>query len=80
MKELKDTINLMLSDNYIDRFKAEYYQLLIRYDKLKYMVAHWNDLDFVPICDKQIYNAQLQYMLSYIYLLQTRAIEENIQL
>jgi hypothetical protein len=32
--ELKDTIALMNSSDYKDRFKAEYYQTKIRYDKL----------------------------------------------
>lgn len=33
--ELKDTVDSMLSDSYIDRFKAEYYQTQIRYYKLR---------------------------------------------
>ena len=36
--ELKDTIKLMNSDDYKDRFKAEYYQTKIRYDKLHQML------------------------------------------
>ena len=36
--ELKNTVDLMLSDDYKDRFKAEYYQLSIRFKKLKNMV------------------------------------------
>lgn len=31
--ELKDTIELMQSSDYKDRFKAEYYQLADRYKK-----------------------------------------------
>lgn len=33
--ELKDTIDLMLSDNYKDRLRAEYMQLVIRRKKLE---------------------------------------------
>ena len=33
--ELKDTVGMMSSSDYRDRFKAEYYQLKIRYEKLK---------------------------------------------
>ena len=33
--ELKETISIMQSDNYKDRFKAEYWQTKIRYEKLK---------------------------------------------
>ena len=32
--ELKDTVNLMLSDDFKDRLKAEYIQTKIRLDKL----------------------------------------------
>ena len=35
--ELKETINLMTSADYKERFKAEYYQVKIRYEKLKNM-------------------------------------------
>lgn len=38
MKELKDTIELMESANYKDRFIAEYWQTKIRYDKLHRMI------------------------------------------
>lgn len=33
--KLKDTIKLMESDDYKDRFKAEYYQVKIRKEKLQ---------------------------------------------
>lgn len=33
--ELNDTIKLMESDNYRDRFKAEYYQTKIRWAKFR---------------------------------------------
>ncbi len=36
--ELKDTIEMMNSEDYKERFKAEYYQTLIRYNKLSEMV------------------------------------------
>lgn len=39
MNELKDTIELMNSSDYKDRFKAEYYQLKIRYTKLHAMLV-----------------------------------------
>ena len=35
MKELKDTIEMMNSADYKERFKAEYAQTKIRYEKLK---------------------------------------------
>ena len=33
--ELKDTVELMNSNDYIERFKAEYLQIKIRCDKLE---------------------------------------------
>ena len=35
MKELKDTVALMESDDYKDRFKAEYWQTKMRFDALR---------------------------------------------
>lgn len=35
MKEFKDTVALMESNDYKERFKAEYWQTKIRYEKLK---------------------------------------------
>ena len=40
--ELKDTISLMQSADYKERFKAEYHQLVIRYKKLKAMLEDWD--------------------------------------
>ena len=38
MNDWTDTIELMNSSEYKDRFKAEYYQLKIRYTKLHAML------------------------------------------
>lgn len=38
--ELKDTCSLMMSEDYKERFKAEYYQLKIRYAKLMKMLKY----------------------------------------
>ena len=37
--ELKDTVALMESADFKDRFKAEYYQTKIRYEKLHTMIV-----------------------------------------
>lgn len=39
--ELRDTVEMMNSADYKERFKAEYYQTTIRYGKLKAMVDTW---------------------------------------
>ena len=48
--ELKDTIAMMNSESYEERFKAEYWQLKIRIDKLKKMLDDWKEdkLNFEP--------------------------------
>ena len=76
--ELKDTVQLMQSDNYKDRFRAEYQQLVIRFEKLKKMVDNWDNLSFVPICPKSTYNMQLKAMSEYIAVLEARAAIEQI--
>ena len=39
---LEETKDLMCSPDYKERFNAEYYQLKIRYDKLKTMCEKWD--------------------------------------
>ncbi len=78
--ELKDTIEMMQSEDYKERFKAEYYQTKIRYDKLRKMVDNWDSLDFKPTCKKEIYTTQLDVMKSYLDILKLRAIKENVEL
>lgn len=41
--ELKDTIKMMTSRDYQVRFKAEYFQNVIRYQKLKEMLGKWDN-------------------------------------
>jgi hypothetical protein len=80
--ELKDTIELMQSEDYKDRFKAEYYQVKIRYEKLKAMLIQWDkgELEFTPTCSRAQYEIQKKAMLDYISTLETRAAIENIEL
>lgn len=80
--ELKDTVDLMLSDDYKERFKAEYYQTKIRYTKLHNMLVRYEAgiLDFEPTCDMKIFTKQLSFMGQYLYTLEVRAQMENITL
>lgn len=82
MNELKQTVELMNSSDYKDRFKAEYYQLLIRYNKLKAMCEKWDkgELNFEPTCSRELYDKQLNTMWSYLAILQERAGIEGIVL
>ena len=78
--ELKDTIEMMQSDDYRERFKAEYYQAVIRYKKLNTMFVNWDKLDFTPACSRQTLMLQLRVMFDYITVLRTRAEHEKIEL
>ena len=42
VNSLNETVELMTSSDYKDRFKAEYYQLEYRYNKLKKMMDDWD--------------------------------------
>lgn len=79
---LAETINGMISDDYKERFIAEYQQLVIRYNSLKNMLNKWdrNELPFTPTCPRSTYNTQIKAMTDYIAVLEARAVMENINL
>lgn len=80
--ELKDTIEMMTSDDYKERFKAEYYQTKIRYNKLHNMLVK-NEagvLDFKPACPITKLMEQKRYMGDYLRMLEVRAAVEGIDL
>ncbi len=80
--ELKDTISLMTSQDYKDRFKAEFYQVKIRYEKLKEMLDKWDEgtLNFKPTCERSIYDKQIKAMEDYMDILGDRAFIEDVEL
>lgn len=80
--ELRDTIEMMNSSDYKERFKAEYYQVAIRYQKLKAMLEKWDrgELQFTPTCPRSTYNMQIKAMTDYIAVLEARAAMEGIEL
>lgn len=80
--ELNETVELMNSENYKDRFIAEYVQVSVRYKKLKDMLQKWdsNELDFYPVCPRSTYEFQLKTMFDYISILEARAYMEDIDL
>lgn len=80
IEDLKDTVDLMLSDNYEDRFKAEYYQLRYRYLKLRKVLDNWDNLDFEPKCPMEVLVNQAVYMQRYMVHLEYRAEVEGIKL
>lgn len=80
--ELRDTIEMMNSEDYKERFKAEYYQVVIRYQKLKSMLDKWDNdqLEFTPTCPRSTYNMQITAMTDYITVLEARAVMEGVEL
>ena len=80
--ELRDTVAMMNSEDYKERFKAEYYQVVIRYGKLKSMLDRWDAgcLNFSPTCPRSTYNMQAKAITDYIAVLEARAVMEGIDL
>lgn len=78
--ELKDTIELMQSDDYKERFKAEYLQLTIRLEKLRHFYDNYENLDFTPTCPKGLLLSQSSSMQGYLMFLVKRAEIEGIDL
>lgn len=80
--ELEDTVELMNSSDYKERFKAEYLQTKIRYDKLHKMVIRYEagTLNFEPSCSIELLKHQKSMMRQYLYDLEVRAEIEKIDL
>ena len=80
--ELRETVEMMNSEDYKERFKAEYYQVVIRYQKLKSMLDKWDngELNFTPTCPRSTYNMQITAMTDYIAVLEARAVMEGVEL
>jgi len=80
--QLKDTVKLMDSKDYKERFKAEYWQTRIRKDKLELMLSKYyaDTLDFEPTVPIDLLVAQLEHMENYLSVLMDRAGYEKIEL
>ena len=80
--ELKDTIQMMCSKDYKERFRAEYLQAKIRYDKLDEMTVKYEagTLNFTPSCSLELLKEQKKCMGNYIRCLKIRAEIEGIDL
>ena len=82
MLELKDTIEDMLSDDYKERFIAEYNQVKIRVAKLESMITKYykKELDFQPTTPIDVLVRQKIFMFRYMKILELRATYEGIDL
>lgn len=79
---LEDTVEMMNSADYKERFRAEYCQNVIRFIKLKTMLEKWDkgELNFSPTCPRSTYNMQIKAMADYIAVLEARAVMEGVDL
>ena len=79
---LSDTVEMMQSADYKERFKAEYYQTKIRYLKLHKMLvkADAGTLEFTPTNPLKLLREQKANMGKYLYCLEVRAEIEGIEL
>lgn len=79
---LKDTVELMLSNDHKERFKAEYYQTKTRYERLHKMVIKYEakTLEFEPVVPIDILVGQKKAMGEYLHYLEIRAEIEHIKL
>lgn len=84
--ELKETVELMNSEDYKERFVAEYHQVKIRYEKLKNFC---NKIEVETMlgkevtkhdCPLELLREQQEYMGLYLSVLEKRALIENIVL
>ena len=94
--ELKDTVELMQSSDYKERFIAEYWQTKIRYEKLKHFnhiieaarATTNNDAMVTAVmvvepkhdCPRYMLEEQQRIMGQYLHILEVRAIIEGIDL
>ena len=80
--QLKETVPMMESEDYKERFKAEYLQLEIRVNGLRNMLKKYKDgtLTFKPSCSYDLLNGQLKAMELYATYLDERAEIEGIDL
>lgn len=84
--ELKETVELMNSEDYKERFIAEYHQVKIRYEKLKNFC---NKIEVEEMlgkgvtkhdCPLELLREQKRYMGLYLSILEKRALIENVEL
>ena len=68
--------------DYKGRMAAEYHELKARYDKLHKMLVKYDagKLEFTPTCPIELLREQASVMGRYLYILETRALIEEVDL
>ena len=80
INNLNETVELMTSSDYKDRFKAEYWQTKMRFDALRKTIVKLDAGTLKLNTDIRLLREQLGAMESYIYVLEVRAEIEKIEL
>lgn len=88
LTNLKDTVDKMLSDDYRDRFIAEYWQTRIRYNKLKSFCNRIEAAEMTMTmseapkhdCPLFLLREQQKSMGEYLHVLELRAVIEKVDL
>lgn len=80
--KLQETIEMMNSSDFKERFRAEYFQLTNRIGGLTVMLDKYREgkLPFKPNCSYDLLHGQLKAMHLYATYLEERAVIENIDL
>lgn len=80
--KLSETIDLMQSDCFRDRMRAEYYQTAIRKRDIDYTLAHYDDddLGYIPRMSREEYRQLSFRMEAYLELLANRCQYEGADL
>ena len=80
--ELRDTIEMMCSEDYRERFRAEYWQTKVRYERLHRLIVQYEarKLPFELSCPIEYHREQAVIMREYLHHLEVRAELENIEL
>lgn len=77
---MNDAVEMVLSEDYKERFIAEYVETKIRYERLHNIIIKWcaGRADFVT--DIDLLEEQAKHMGSYLKTLEIRAVKEDIEL
>lgn len=77
---MNDAVKMVLSEDYKERFVAEYVETKIRYERLHNTIIKWcaGKADFVT--DIELLEEQAKHMGNYLKMLEIRAVKEDIEL
>ena len=81
-EKLKETTPLMESEDWKDRFKAEYVQLCVRLEKLESVLKKYDngELEWEFKSPVELLRQQADYMNNYKVILEQRATYEDVDL